>query len=200
MEPTALLTNWLIAVQCLYYFFKLKSIPKKTSSFHSWTSFFFLFGASTFFGGLSHFFFHYLELSGKIPGWSLAVLSITLLELAVFHSSQTQKKYWRIFIWLQTSIIYLLMIWNFKFFWVTIQTVIGLVLVLGIYSTRKVIMGSKEWKGYLIGIGWMIASVPVVIFKFNLSIWFNAHDLSHLFMMLCLYQFYHTTVRLHNPV
>jgi len=195
LEPVVFLTNWMITIQCFYYYQRFKRLTTETSFLFYWKSFFFLFGASTFFGGLSHLFFYYFELWGKIPGWSLAILSITALELAVFHDDVKKHKHWISFVWIQTLILFILLILDFNFNWVTVQTVIGLVLVLGVYAMLQVKKGRKNWKGYLYGIGWMLISVPVVILKVDLSIWFNRHDISHLLMMLCLHQFYKASLR-----
>ena len=193
MEPVVFLTNWLISFQCLYYF-KESYESSGRSSFHkNWRYFFLLFGLSTFFGGLSHLLFFYFDLTGKIPGWSCAILSITFLELAVLSFRKVIRN-WEKLVWIQTALIFILLLFDFKFLWVTLQTIIGLVLVLGVYSIIQVRNGEKGWKGYLFGIGWMIVSVPVVILEVDPAIWFNRHDISHLFMMLCLHQFYRATL------
>lgn len=190
MEPIGFLFNWLISAQCFYYATQLKSHKgRKTTQYWKW--FFILFGASTFFGGLSHLLFHYLGLTGKIPGWSLAILSMTALELAVFYQIRRSKFQW--FVWIQTVFIFSLIIVDFKFLWVSIQTAIGLVLVVGLVSLFQIKKGDRTWSGYLMGIGWMLASIPFVVGEIDFSIWFNRHDVSHIFMMLTLWQFFRTT-------
>ena len=196
MEPVVFLTNWLIAVQCIYLFKKLHSLHSDQPTVFHWKFFFLLFGGSTFFGGLSHLLFHYTGLAGKIPGWSLAILSITFLERAVFDTNREKNRFWIRLVWWQTGVIFLLLILDFRFIWVTVQTVVGLVLVLGIYSFIQIRKGRQNWKGFLFGIGWMILSVPVVVLKIDPSPWFNRHDISHLLMMLCLHQFYLTILKI----
>ncbi len=191
MEPVVFLTNWLITFQCFYYWQKSSNGTDSTSVKY-WRNFFLLFGLSTFFGGLSHLYFHYFDMIGKIPGWSLAVLSITYLELAVFNHNEKNPQ-WKKWVWVQTVIIFIMLAFDFRFLWVTAQTVIGLVLILGIYSVLQIRQGDKKWIGFMIGIGWMLVSVPVVIVGFDPAIWFNRQDISHLFMMLCLFQFFKTT-------
>ena len=197
MEPVVFLTNWMMTAQSGFYYLKLRKHPDTSRSFKSWSYFFLLFAGSTFFGGLSHLLFHYLDLRGKIPGWSLAILSITFLELGVFQ--QSNRSHWNKGVGLQTLVIFILLILDFKFLWVTIQTVIGLVLVLGIVSFQELKKGERHWRGYLFGIGWMLLSVPVLMLQLDFSIWFNRHDISHLLMMLCLYQFYRTTLNMSTP-
>jgi len=196
MEPMVFLTNWLITAQCFYFFYKMSSLKAGPRYLTYWMYFFLLFGASTFFGGLSHLLFHYFELAGKIPGWSLAILSITCLEYAVFHNNAEKHRLWIRLVGLQTVIIFVLLAWDFRFVWVSVQTVIGLILVLGIYSIAQLKSGHQQWKGFLIGIGWMVLSVPVVALELDVSVWFNRHDISHLLMMLCLYHFYRTVFKL----
>jgi len=195
LEPVVFLTNWMITIQCFYYFQKFQKLEIKSAFLFYWKYFFFLFGASTFFGGLSHLLYHYFELWGKIPGWSLAILSITALELAVFHDDAERYKHGIRFVWVQTLVLFILLVLDFNFNWVTVQTVIGLVLVLGVYSILQVRKKGESWRGFLYGIGWMLLSVPVVILKVDLSIWFNRHDISHLLMMLCLHQFYKASLK-----
>lgn len=195
LEPVVFLTNWMLSFQCFYYFIRLNRKHNTTKSFFYWKYFFFLFAISTFFGGLSHLFFHYWELWGKIPGWSAAICSITFLELAVLSHQEKNTQFWNGIVWFQLVLIFTLLIIDFRFIWVTVQTAVGLIFVLGIYSIHQLKKSNTVWKGYLIGIGWMIVSVPIAILKIDLAIWFNHQDISHVFMLLCLYCFYKTVLK-----
>jgi len=193
MEPIGFLFNWVISIQCFFYAARVWNPISSDSNkaARSWVLFFILFGGSTFFGGLSHLLFHYFTILGKIPGWSLAILSMTFLEIAVLQ--QGGKSKFQALIWFQTAVVFIFLIMDFQFLWVSVQTVFGLLLVLGTVSISEIRRGQNAWKGYLLGIGWILASLPFVIFKIDLSIWFNRHDVSHIFMILCLHQLFQTT-------
>lgn len=195
MEPMALFFNWVIAAQCLTHAFQLKKLEQQTTFNSNWYFFFLCFGVSTFFGGLSHFFYHYTGMLGKVPGWSLAILAITFLELAVVPSISSSVLYKRI-IWLFTIIVLLVTVIRLEFVWVTIHTALGLVVVLTLSSIKQIRLSSTQWWGYIFGVFFMLLSLPFMIGKIDLHVWFNRHDISHLLMIGTLYWFYITTRRI----
>lgn len=192
MEPIGVIFNWLIAAQCFHHGVKLKAALGKESATRYWVGFYWLFAGSTLFGGLSHLLFFYFDLAGKIPGWSLAILSMAFLEAALLVQAQKKSLLW--VIWVQTALLYGLLAYDFRFLWVSIQTLIGLVVVSGGVSFIQIKKGDKAWIGYWKGISWMFLSLPFVLGEIDLSLWFNRHDVSHILMMLCLWTFYRTTV------
>ena len=190
MEPMALVFNWIISIQCLLHFRSLKQSSSSGQWIKGWAAFFALFSASTFFGGISHTFYHYLGMNGKIPGWSLAVLSISCLEYTVLLRHSFWKP-WIAFstVLIQTILVFLVLSFDFQFLWVTIHTSMGLLLVLG-GSSLILRTHNRGNIDFIIAIAWMLASLPFVILGIDLNTWFNRHDISHVFMIISLYKMY----------
>ncbi|WP_109832409.1 DUF6962 family protein [Reichenbachiella versicolor] len=195
MEPMALLFNWLIAIQCFIYAKRIKQFDLDTEFAKGWYRFFLFFGFSTAFGGLSHFFFHYTGMIGKLPSWSFAVLMITYLELAVSDSTD-KKDILKKVIWVSSLFLFVLMIMQLDFLWVSIHTAIGLLFFLGLISLVTVRKGDDRWKEYLYGVFFMFLTLPFVAGKIDPHIWFNRHDVSHLLMMVALFFFEKSTIRI----
>ena len=190
LEPMALIMNWLIAAQCIVYFSVLSKF-QENEFLKYWKGFFLLFGISTFFGGLSHALFNYTGLLGKIPGWGLAVLAISSVQLTVTHEKKSEVPSWvRPAIYLQLAIVASLLLFKFQFLWVTIHTAIGLVVFLGAWSVTGFRRGRREFAFYIWGIVSIVLSLPFLLFKIDLHDWFNRHDISHVFMIITLHLFY----------
>jgi hypothetical protein len=197
MEPMALIFNWIIAIQCFIYAKRIRVKMIKDTFASGWYRFFLFFGYSTLFGGLSHLFFHYTGMLGKIPGWSFAIIMISYLELAI--ASQTSREpFLKKIVWVSTVVLGGLMLAFLNFTWVTIHTAIGLVLFLGVVSSIKYRQGAQLWKEYVIGIIAMLLTLPFIMGKIDLHLWFNRHDISHLLMIIALYYFQNSTTKIIN--
>lgn len=198
MEPMSLILNWLICILAFSYFFKLNNQPN-SDFVRYWRWFFFLFGLSTFFGGLSHFFFHYLGMPGKIPGWACSLFAISSIQYSILtNASEQVSARLRYVIFIQFFVVCTVLFLDFRFLWVTIHTAIGLILFLGIWSVRGVMYGQKSLKYFLIGIMLLVCTLPFMILGIDPHLWFNRQDASHILMLGTLYCF-HTGVQKTNP-
>ena len=185
----ALITNWLLTFQALYFF--LNRPKDNTSTFDRfWAMFFLFFAVSTFFGGLSHFFFYYTALQGKIPGWSAAVISITFIELATATQlpDKWSKKLYSI-IAVKFIVAIAILIFDLDFKWVMVHTGSGLILILGFWALAAHLKGHPSSRYFLWGILAAIAPLPIRALGFDLHEWFNRDDLSHVFMMVTVFLF-----------
>lgn len=186
----ALILNWIMALQVIYYFLKLKD-DYNISFLKYWKKFFLLFALSTFFGGLSHLLFEYFGMTGKIPGWISGMLAISCIELSMASLFADQKKRnWQYFIIGRFFLTSLLLSMDFQFYWVMIHTSIGLLGVLGTNSTIGLFQGKTYFRFYLVGILALVFALPFKVMAIDLHLWFNRDDISHIFMIIANYSFY----------
>lgn len=190
LEPLGFALNWVFAFQAWYYFKRLKHWNNSAFAVN-WRWFFMFFGFSGFFGGLSHLLYNYTGLMGKIPGWSSAILSITLLELAMNSLAEGKlKKSLDILVYVKLAITAFVMIVFFNFNMVIIHTAAGMVLwilVPGFYYLSK---GQSMLNSFMWGIFFMALTLPFRIFKIDLHLWFNRDDAAHIFMLITVYLFF----------
>lgn len=190
LEPMALILNWMMTVQVIYYFLKIKE-DCDISFLKHWKRFFLLFAVSTFFGGLSHLLYHYFGMTGKIPGWISAMIAISCIELSVASLFSGQKKRnWQYFIIGRFIFTCLLLSIDFQFYWIMIHTAFGLLGVLGANSAIGFFQGKTYFRFYLVGILAMIFALPFKALAIDLHLWFNRDDISHVFMIIANYSFY----------
>ncbi|MFT4737550.1 MAG: putative membrane protein [Cyclobacteriaceae bacterium] len=189
LEPMALLLNWLLMAQSLYYYRKLKSYRASNFSIF-WRWFFLLFAISTFFGGISHFLFGYLGLTGKIPGWLAGIFAITFMELAM---SSTLEKEWRsrlqIVSIVKLAITGIMLLISFDF-----NTVLLHSTGMAFFTIPPMIYMLKQGKpdiNYVIfGVLALLASLPFRIFGVDFHQLMNRDDIGHLLMIVALLCFF----------
>ena len=189
LEPMALIFNLIMCFQSFHHYREIKK--SFASPFSSYFGKFFLFiSISTFFAAWSHLFYNYLGMAGKIPGYSTAIISISMLEYAMVINLYPKGNI------LLKSIIALLMasafgllIFELKFLWVAIHMAIGIVLFLGMPFSLRIIKGEEKASFFFWGFISMLMTLPVELFRLNLHPWFQHQDISHVFMICTLYCF-----------
>ncbi|MFY0626094.1 MAG: hypothetical protein JXR07_07365 [Reichenbachiella sp.] len=188
LEPMALILNWLLCAQALLYFSKLNS-ANSSPFLKYWRAFFLFFAVSTFLGGLSHLFFGYLGILGKIPGWIAAVVAISCIEMAVASKAENSGTL-RVIIQGKFITTLLLLLLDFSFKWVMVHTGIGLVAILGTASAIGIFKGQNHLWFFIMAILAMTLALPFRLMDINLHLWFNRDDVGHTFMMITLFLFY----------
>lgn len=192
LEPMSLVTNWILAFTCFYFFFKL--IKAKNEFYHYWTLFYIVFGLSAFLGGLGHLFYNYTGLYGKLPAFSLAVIANFFIERATYtivkDETTKSKLEWFSVLKVIVSVLILSITVNFKV--VEINTAITVLLILGRFTYSIKNEGNAS-KYYLMGILILVVTVTVQILKLNIHLWFNKDDFSHLLIALAMCMFYKAT-------
>lgn len=191
-EPLSSITNWVMAVQCIFYYTRLR---EGTSAFQkTWAWFFLAYGVSFVFGGISHLFFHYLDFLGKIPVWSLAVLATAAGELAMITETTDEKKRQTLLLLIRSKLFaaLLLLILDFSFKWVMVQ-IFGMFVLLTVLSLSRFRLGQLHYKSMLIGLVCLLMTAPVKIGGVDIHpAWFNRDDLAHVFMILAFWMFFRT--------
>lgn len=190
LEPLSTLMNWIMAAQCAYYYSRLRGADNAFQKYWSW--FFLTYAISLTFGGLSHLLYHYTGLYGKIPGWSLAILSVTAGEMAMISDLKDEKKKQMLLAVIRSKLFasFVLLFMDLSFKWVMFQTS-GLFLFVGILSWNRQREGQKNYAYFLYGMACLAAMATVKIAKVDLHpAWFNRDDIAHVFMILAYWSFF----------
>lgn len=196
-EPITSLTDVLVAVICLWAYFKLRSMPQRNEVHRLFMYYFITMSVATFLGGvIGHAFLEYLPFIAKIPGWITSMLSVALLERTVIQYTRSivSPKLGNFLAWvniieLLTFLVLALVTLNFQFVLAHAAYGMGIV-VLGfswfIYRREKS-LGSRQM---LLAVGTCIIGASFFVFKIGIDIWFNHVDISHVFMMIASVFYY----------
>ncbi len=189
LEPLGFALNWAFGFQSWYFYSKLKYWDK--SSFAKrWKWFFFFFGFSGFFGGLSHLLYNYTGLLGKIPGWSSAILAVTFLELGMCAlANENWKKKLDVLVYAKLAVTVFVMVVFFNFNMVIIHSA-GMVLFILLPGLYLLIKKDPTLNKFLLGVLFIALTLPFRILNYDPHVWFNRDDAAHIFMMITLYLFY----------
>lgn len=195
--PVTVATDLLVTAVCLYAFFKL-SKDKYPGTIYTYLRIYFLsMGIATAVGGIiGHGFLYYFGFYWKLPGWFTSMLSIAVLERAcIYHvRDRLNDKFAKFLGWLNIVELITFMVISFytlNFLWVEVHSAYGLAFVvfsLSIYNYRK----TKDKGSYYFIIAVLVSSGAAITFitQYDISIWFNHYDISHVFMAISAYFFY----------
>lgn len=194
-EPVTVLTDYIMAAQCLYYYLKLKEVGFLGNSTTYWSYFFGLMAVSAFSGGCSHAFFEVHEGFGYKAFWlSMQVtniFSLYYLQQAMLHSALADSKnqnLWNTGFRIQL-VIALIAIFVFQnFLVVIINTSIALIPALIIYFADARQDRSSLWIAFGIIILFVTGVVNAV--KLCLHTYFNHLDLAHVLIMINLWMMF----------
>lgn len=189
-EPMALVFNWLMAIICFIAFFSLKN--EKSEEIKYWKLFFLFFGLSTFIGGFGHVFFQYFDVYGKFPHWIGGVISAYFAGKAMLcHLENIKLKKVLGITLIFKAIAFLglaLLLQNFLF--VAIDAIVTYLFYCGFIGFKLMKKGISSMRYIVLGVAVCIPAGFVYILKINPSPWFNTDDLSHVFMLACVFFFY----------
>lgn len=197
MEPVTFLTDFLVAVFCVLFAIQIKK--ESPHNLAAWRYFFIFMGISSLIGAFAHLFFHYTGIYFKMVSWAATGISIYFAEKASYNifSNRTTNKVFTLISLVKLAAYIVLLIVLQSFLVSKINIILGLI---GISTTIFLIKYIKEKeKAYLrIASGYLVAISLVFIhgFKIAISRWFNHNDLSHVFMILCLYIIYTGVIKL----
>lgn len=191
LEPLSSLMNWVLAAQCAYYYSKLKGTS--ISSFQKYWSWFFLaYAISLLFGGVSHLFYHYLGMAGKIPNWSMALLGVSAAELAMVTDIKEQKKKQMLQAVIRSKLLAsaAMLVFDFSFKWVMVH-IGGLLFFVGIISFNRWRSGQPAYKFFLLGLLFLVLMAPIKIAGLDIHpAWFTRDDIAHFLMLGAFWMFY----------
>lgn len=192
LDPLSSLMNWVLAVECSYFFNKLKRAELKDRFTRYWSWFFAGYAISLFFGGFSHLLFHYTGIYGKIPGWCFALLANMAGELALISHIHDPKRRMRLLTIIRSMffVTVALLIYDFTFKWVMVHTA-GMSFFMVVISLKQLRAGLSAYKYFLIGISFLFIMAFVNIAHIDIHpAWFNRDDIAHFFMLGMYWMFY----------
>lgn len=189
LEPGTILSDLLMGIACLVFSVKLNKLDDfKKNRF---ISFFFLFlGFSSFVAGAAHGLFYYFGTYLHTASWILSGLAIYFLQLGttvVFENEQF-KTWYIVFIRTQLLIYLILLFAVSGFIVVKINFVISMIGV--ITPVYLVDMAKRGYRNNLFIItGVFLAILPSLYHRteFTFGYIFNMNDLSHFFLILCIF-------------
>lgn len=196
-EPMAALTDFLVALMCFISFSKINSNQTKNKVFVYYKYYFLFLGIALFLAGLlGHALLNYIDIEWKLPGWLLSMFAIFAIEQAAIeqfyiYSGKRVSKYLKLVNFTVLIILAFLSFYYLDFFYVTLHSVYGLILV--VFSLQMYLYiktGSKAGFNTMSAIA--IALVSVVVFALQLSLhtWFNHIALSHVLLAFSVHYFY----------
>ena len=202
-EPMATVTDLLVSAVCFYAFYKLtkKKLPGRSQWYFRY--YFLLIGIATFLGGvIGHGFLYALSFPWKLPGWTISMLSVALIERsAISHARRLIKpavvRFFLVINIIELIVIMTLTMTTLDFFWVEFHSAYGLLIVVcsfhayTFYRTKDKGSVTIMWAIGITG----IASL-VFMSEFSLHTWFNYLDLSHTLLAIASYVFYRAALRL----
>lgn len=197
-EPSTVITNFMIAVAAIFYYYKIRKYTAGNSVIKFASLFFlFLFWSSILGGVIGHGLQYYTGLIGKIPGWYLGMASIAMLERAAiiqagYFLSQKRKQILSILNFIEIAIFMTLSLLKLQFIFVEMHAFYGLFIVVFtlecIYYRKS---RDRESLFVFAATGWGIIAVLCHALKISPHPWFNYNDLSHVFMIFgIIFYFY----------
>ena len=203
-EPVTSITNIIFAAICLFAFIHTKN-QKRYLAVNIYRWFILAIGFSAVVAAfIGHAFLYRFGFSAKIYGWEANVLGVAIAQTAsVYHFRQFVKPpFFKILLianYIEILIAFILTYTIFTFTVVEVHSAIGLLLFVSlleciIYKKTK----SALSKYMLLGVGVVVLTVFVHVFKLAVSVWFNHLDLSHLLMCISIYFFY-KGIKLYKP-
>jgi hypothetical protein len=190
-EPVTAFTDFIITILCLWFLFSLSKTKTKTLSNKNWQYFFLSVAISTFLGGISHLFYHYLQGYPYKTTWlgmniassiSVFFAELTAIEI-LFRKNKVLLTNLSLLL-LITFISFSLVLQNFLI--AKINMAIGLIFILITYLITN-IRGIKGSLFIVYGISLSFITIAIHSFQWSLHKWFNFNDISHLFMIFSLY-------------
>ncbi|MEN8838948.1 MAG: hypothetical protein ABF238_00410 [Flavobacteriales bacterium] len=202
-DPTDFVYDFIMGVLGLFFAYKLHAIKGKNKFSLAWFRFFLIYGLATFFSAFGHLFYNYYYYYGKLLGWLLVPLAIYWIEIAMLEahwSSRLIEKGKRLYK-MKLLLVYLVfvVIWtsidvlakpSLLFLPIAINSILGLLIGVGIFSYQFKNKISASFASIFVGIAVIFPSAFIFIFKINLHQWFSKNDFSHILMIIGLIFFY----------
>jgi hypothetical protein len=211
LEPNALVTDSIMALVSFYLGYLIFKKQVNTTLSNRWMYFFFLFGFSSFLGGLGHALFYYFGAMGKMPNWITGIIAIYMIEYAMsaeIVSVDFRKKYEKFIFW-KMILVFAIFFWvvstqaidekpELGFLPLAIHTIVGVFSSAGIigYSLSKT--KHESFKFFYWGVAIILPSAFFFLLKINPVNWFDKNDVSHLFITAGIIFFYLGAIKVGN--
>jgi len=193
LEPGTFFSDLLMAFACYYFYSSIKKVS--INKYHNQISLFFLFmGFSSFTGAFAHFLVLYTGKSLHYVSWILTGISVFFIEYGVSSHISSEKKRNRYLLMIKVKLLIFFIIASvlMNFLFVKINTAIGLLGIVFPILLYHVIKFDKKCYLYIL-LGIFLALIPAFFHnaKFYFVGVFNMNDLSHFFLIICLFLVYY---------
>jgi len=188
-EPGTIISDLIMGTFCFIFFVKL--LNRKEFDDQKYFSQFFLFlGLSSIVAAFAHGLYQYFGLYLHKVSWILSGISIYFLQLgsSILFKNEKFKSRYIFFIKTQLIVYIVLLFFTKGFLIVKLNFVLGLLCILT--PVYLIDMLKNKFKHNLfILIGVLLAIIPSVFHRveFNFLYIFNMNDLSHFFLILCIF-------------
>lgn len=202
-DPTDFIYDIVMGILSLIFAFKLNQGTLQNKFSKSWFKFFLVFGWAAMFAAFGHLFYNYFHYYGKLIGWLLIPISIYWIEIAMIEPhwnnnlKLTAKKLYRFKLFLLYSVFVALLFLidglenpQLLFLPIAINSIIGLLIGVGVFSYQFKNKISKSFNSIFLGIVVIFPSAFIFIFKINLHPWFSKNDFSHVLMIIGIIFFF----------
>ncbi len=190
-EPVTMLTDFILAGFCFYFYKKLASITIENKSKEYFAQYFLYMAIGTFLGGLfGHGLQLYLGMPGKYPAWIATIITMGFLQLASIEllpnlEEKNKKKFLYLTIFMALLFMSLAFYKN-HFSYVIYHNIAAAILIIPIFAflLLKHKMKGTEWVLFS-----FILSASIPYFQINrigLNKWFTYHDVCHTIMLVGL--------------
>lgn len=192
LEPGTFISDIILAIACFYFFASLRKIGKTRHHKHL-VQFFLFMALSSFVGAFAHCFFLYTGKTLHFFTWVLTAIAVYLMEYGISSTIKEGQKRnnFILFIRIQLILCILLASVFMSFMVVKINTTIGLLgIVFPILLMQVLKKQNKDFIYVMLGIALAILPAITHQIRFSFGGIFNMNDLSHFFLVLCLFFIY----------
>lgn len=190
-EPVTMLTDFILAGCCFYFYLHLKKMPGAWLSKKYFTNYFLFMAIGTFLGGLfGHGLQSYVGMPGKYPAWVATIITMSFLLLAAMEllpqGSQKQKSiFFKVTVFLALAFTFLAFYYN-HFSYVIYHNIAAAIIMIPIFIFLylKLKMKGTDWVIFS-----FILSASIPYFQINrigFNKWFTYHDVCHTIMLIGL--------------
>jgi len=193
LEPSTFISDLLMAFACFYFYSIIKKVASTKNHFH--IAYFFLFiGFSSFVGAFAHCLFLYTGYTLHYVAWILTGISAFFIELGIssYVGNDKKRSILVLFIKIKLLIFFIITSIFMNFMLVKVNSAIGMFGIVFPILLFLLIKFEKKNNIYVL-LGILLAILPAVLHKakFEVAGLFNMNDLSHYFLIFCLFLLYY---------
>lgn len=189
LEPGTIISDFIMGFFCIVFFVKLLK-TKEFKNSNLFSLFFLFLGLSSFVAAFAHGLYYYFGIYLHKISWLLSGLAIYFLELGSIILFKNKKLKSRFINFIRTKLgVYIVLLFFYEGF--TIVKINFVIAMIGILTPIYIVdmVRNQTKQNLYIFLGIFLAIFPSLFHKadFNFFYIFNMNDLSHFFLILCIY-------------
>ena len=193
-EPTTAFTDFILAILCLFFYFRFSQSNRETGLFY-WKLFFLFMGFSSLIGSIVHAIFEHHQTGAYLTLWLtmqlFSGLSVYTAQLATIQSIPNAKiPLYRsanasiLICRIQFAVFTIAAFLSQNFLVVVINTTVGFLMVLFIHALSGKKYGNRSAGWIALGITVSFLTAIVYTLKISVNDWFNFKDIAHVIIMI----------------